>query len=125
MICYEGVGVPADITLLNTKTDIKDGIDPLIVRALEVLKSKNRRASKKGDLIVRACLFLRPAPTAIAALPSAGRELGRQPHNELKPGKRDGVKLQRVPADEAQDPAHGFWRLDAAAAAQEPTQADG
>jgi carboxyl-terminal processing protease len=48
MTCYEGVGVPADITLLNTKTDIKDGIDPLIVRALEVLESKNRRESKNG-----------------------------------------------------------------------------
>ena len=39
MICYEGKGVPADIELLNRKTDIENGIDPLITRALEVLKS--------------------------------------------------------------------------------------
>jgi hypothetical protein len=39
MICYEGKGVPPDIVLLNTKADIESGIDPLIVRALVVLKS--------------------------------------------------------------------------------------
>jgi carboxyl-terminal processing protease len=39
MVCYEGKGVPPDIVLLNTKADIKSGIDPLIVRALAVLKS--------------------------------------------------------------------------------------
>jgi len=39
MVCYEGKGVPADITLLNKKSDIEDGSDPLIVRALEVLTS--------------------------------------------------------------------------------------
>jgi carboxyl-terminal processing protease len=39
MICYEGKGVPPDIVLLNTKADIESGIDPLIVRALAVLKS--------------------------------------------------------------------------------------
>jgi len=38
MVCYEGEGVPVDIELLNTKADIEDGVDPLIVRALEVLK---------------------------------------------------------------------------------------
>ena len=47
MTCYEGKGVPPDIELLNRKTDIEDGIDPLIVRALAVLKEKNRRAPKK------------------------------------------------------------------------------
>ncbi len=41
MICYEGKGVPADIELLNTKADIETGTDPLIVRALEVLRSGN------------------------------------------------------------------------------------
>ena len=40
MICYEGKGVPADIVLLNTTADIENGADPLITRALEVLKSK-------------------------------------------------------------------------------------
>lgn len=40
MVCYEGTGVPADIELLNKKSDIKRGVDPLIVRALKLLKSK-------------------------------------------------------------------------------------
>ena len=39
MICYESKGVPADIELFNTKADIENGIDPLIVRALELFKS--------------------------------------------------------------------------------------
>ena len=43
MVCYEGTGVPADIELLNKKFDIQRGVDPLIVRALEELKSKVRR----------------------------------------------------------------------------------
>jgi carboxyl-terminal processing protease len=47
MVCYEGKGIPVDIKLLNRKTDIKAGIDPLITRALKVLKSKNKRAAKK------------------------------------------------------------------------------
>jgi len=46
MICYEGTGVPVDIELFNKKTDIEDGIDPLITRALDVLKSK--RAGAEG-----------------------------------------------------------------------------
>ena len=40
MVCYEGKGVPVDIKLLNKKTDIENGVDPLIIRALKVLKSK-------------------------------------------------------------------------------------
>jgi len=40
MVCYEGKGVPVDIELFNKKADIEDGIDPLIVRALKVIKSK-------------------------------------------------------------------------------------
>ena len=40
MVCYEGKGVPVDIEILNRKADIENGIDPLISRALEVLKSK-------------------------------------------------------------------------------------
>jgi len=39
MVSYEGKGVPPDIVLLNTKADISNGIDPLITRALAVLKS--------------------------------------------------------------------------------------
>jgi len=40
MVCYEGKGVPVDIELFNKKADLENGIDPLIIRALEVLKSK-------------------------------------------------------------------------------------
>ena len=40
MVCYEGKGIPADIELLNSTADIENGVDPLITRALEVLKSK-------------------------------------------------------------------------------------
>ena len=43
MVCYEGTGVPADIELLNRKSDIQHGVDPLIVRALELLNSKARK----------------------------------------------------------------------------------
>ena len=45
MVCYEGKGIPVDIELLNKKTDIEDGIDPLITGALELLKSKNAGAA--------------------------------------------------------------------------------
>jgi carboxyl-terminal processing protease len=41
MACYEGKGVPVDIELFNRKADIENGIDPLIIRALDVLKSRN------------------------------------------------------------------------------------
>jgi C-terminal processing protease CtpA/Prc len=44
MVCYEGTGVPADIKLLNTKSDIEAGTDPLIIRAIEVLSRRNARA---------------------------------------------------------------------------------
>jgi carboxyl-terminal processing protease len=40
MVCYEGIGIPPDIELLNEKADIENGADPLITRSLEVLKSK-------------------------------------------------------------------------------------
>ena len=43
MICYEGKGVPVDIELLNEKADIEVGIDPLITRALELLRSGTHR----------------------------------------------------------------------------------
>ena len=45
MVCYEGLGVPADIELFNSKSDIEVGIDPLIIRALELLKSRRRGES--------------------------------------------------------------------------------
>jgi C-terminal processing protease CtpA/Prc len=37
MVCYEGVGVPPDIWLLNTRADLETGSDALIVRALAIL----------------------------------------------------------------------------------------
>lgn len=43
MVCYEGKGVPVDIKLLNSKQDIEAGIDPLIIRALEILRSRRER----------------------------------------------------------------------------------
>jgi C-terminal processing protease CtpA/Prc len=45
MVCYEGRGVPPDIELLNTKADLDAGIDPLIIRALELLSAKNANSS--------------------------------------------------------------------------------
>jgi carboxyl-terminal processing protease len=41
MVCYEGLGVPVDIELLNRRADIEAGRDPLIVRALELLTSRH------------------------------------------------------------------------------------
>jgi C-terminal processing protease CtpA/Prc len=45
MICYEGQGVPADIELFNSKSDIEVGVDPLITSALELLKSRKHGRS--------------------------------------------------------------------------------
>jgi C-terminal processing protease CtpA/Prc len=47
MVCYEGKGVPVHIKLLNRKIDIENGIDPLIGRALKVLKSENAGPANK------------------------------------------------------------------------------
>jgi carboxyl-terminal processing protease len=47
--CYEGKGVPADIVLLNKQADIQNGRDPLIIRALEVLKSRSAGATNDVD----------------------------------------------------------------------------
>ncbi|HEY5403272.1 MAG TPA: hypothetical protein VIK24_10420, partial [Pyrinomonadaceae bacterium] len=41
MVCYEGKGVPVDIELLNSRVDIENGIDPLITKALEVLRTSD------------------------------------------------------------------------------------
>jgi carboxyl-terminal processing protease len=38
MVCYEGRGVPVDIRLLNKRSDIESGIDPLITCALEIIE---------------------------------------------------------------------------------------
>jgi hypothetical protein len=43
-----GRSVPVDIKLLNKKTDIENGIDPLIIRALKVLELKNAGTANKG-----------------------------------------------------------------------------
>jgi len=39
MVCYEGRGVPVDIRLLNRKSDIENGVDPLITRALDIIEA--------------------------------------------------------------------------------------
>jgi C-terminal processing protease CtpA/Prc len=41
MVCYEGIGVPVDIELLNSMADIENGVDPLILTALKVLRRKD------------------------------------------------------------------------------------
>jgi hypothetical protein len=46
MVCYEGKGIPVDIELLNKKTDIAEGVDPLITRALDLLKSNSTGATR-------------------------------------------------------------------------------
>ena len=50
MVCYEGKGVPPDIKLLNKRSDIERGVDPLIARALSVLKAnvRDRRSPPPG-----------------------------------------------------------------------------
>src|SRR5216683_5835018 len=55
----------------------------------------------------------------------SGGEIGHQFYDELGAGKLDGVNFQSAPADEAQGAGYGFWRLDAARAAPEQTQAGG
>ena len=48
MICYESKGVPADIELFNSRADLESGVDPLIMRSLELFKSVD---AKEADLI--------------------------------------------------------------------------
>jgi hypothetical protein len=51
MVCYEGKGVPVDIKLLNKKTDIENGIDPLITRALKVFPHCTAHGLRKAAAI--------------------------------------------------------------------------
>ena len=37
MTCYEGRGIPVDIELKNMRSDLQKGVDPLVIKALEVL----------------------------------------------------------------------------------------
>src|SRR5208337_2777920 len=64
---------------------------------------------------------LRRSKARSAGLGSGG-EIGHQLYKEFGAGKLDCVDFQSVPADEAQGGGYGFWRLDAARAAQEQTQ---
>ena len=41
MVCFEGKGVPVDIELLNKKSDIETGVDPLINHAIEVINKSS------------------------------------------------------------------------------------
>jgi hypothetical protein len=45
MVCYEGKGVPVDIELFNKKSDLENGIDPLITGALKVLEVQRHSQS--------------------------------------------------------------------------------
>ena len=49
MVCYEGKGVPVDIELLNRKSDIENGVDPLITRALALLQIRPRGRSARRN----------------------------------------------------------------------------
>ena len=40
MTCYEGKGIPVDIELKNMRSDLQKGVDPLIIKAMEVLQGK-------------------------------------------------------------------------------------
>lgn len=48
MECFEGEGVPVDIELRNTKADIENGVDPLITRAVELLRAKGAAPIASG-----------------------------------------------------------------------------
>jgi hypothetical protein len=60
-----------------------------------------------------------------SAVSGSGGEIGHQLYKEFGAGKLDCVDFQSVPTDEAQGAGYNFWRLDAARAAQEQTQASG
>ena len=62
---------------------------------------------------------------ARSAVFGSGGEIGHELYKEFGAGKLDCVDFQSVPTDEAQGARYGFWRLDAARAAQEQTQASG
>ena len=49
MVCYEGKGVPVDIELFNQKADIENGVDPLIVRALNVIALEVTKSAGDDD----------------------------------------------------------------------------
>jgi C-terminal processing protease CtpA/Prc len=42
MVCYEGRGVPVDVELFNNKSDLENGIDPLITSAFKILEAQGR-----------------------------------------------------------------------------------
>jgi hypothetical protein len=46
MVCYEGKGVPVDVELFNKKSDLENGIDPLITRALKILEAGDTNNTK-------------------------------------------------------------------------------
>ena len=40
MVCYENIGIPVDIEAGNTINDLKTGNDPLLLKAMDILKDK-------------------------------------------------------------------------------------
>src|SRR5262245_26516594 len=56
---------------------------------------------------------------------ASGQEVGHQLYKEFRAGKLDSVDFQGVPTDEAKRAGDLLWRLEAALAAREETQAGG
>ena len=97
------------------------------------------RGCPRTDRLLKGSVrpFAGPAPAHVAAeLPldigtyaasffGSGGEIWRQLYNELGAGKLDSVYFQSVPTDEAKRASYFLWRLDAALATLEQTQADG
>lgn len=44
MECFEGKGIPVDVEILNSACDLKTGVDPVIVTALDVLRKAKANA---------------------------------------------------------------------------------
>jgi hypothetical protein len=40
MVCFETKGIPVHLKVLNKRTDLEKGIDPLVTKALEMLADK-------------------------------------------------------------------------------------
>lgn len=38
MVCYENIGIPVDVEVQNTLTDLKKGIDPVLTKAINSFK---------------------------------------------------------------------------------------
>ena len=105
-------GLPQDLKILfrvaNTHPNDLNAAASLSVDGWWDIRTLRSKQSKKCRFAVRS-----------------GGEIGHQLYKEFGAGKLDCVDFQSVTTDEAQGAGYGFWRLDAARAAQEQTQARG